>query len=241
MRNKILLFLTTFLFFCSAVKAQTFNKPTAYIGLNYYNYHEKYAGHDPLMELQSSLPTILIGYRDDAAIRSNNKSSDSLSWLAEASYGRVNYTQYIISGAHTHDYWTIQAEGLYALPESFYLGLGYRYLYDYLSDFGPSGYDRKQQYLYLPVGYVLNGTESSAKLQFNYLLKGQNNSDSSSNQPSGVFKQNSGYGLDLSFLPIKNSNIEFFAKYWNIDDSKLSNGYLEPHNITYEIGFKVAF
>jgi hypothetical protein len=242
-KNRILSAIAIFVFNFSIAQAQTFDKPTAYVGLNYYYYYEKYNGHDPLMELKSQLPTVLIGYRDEAAIRSNNKSIAPLSWNAEASYGRVNYSQYTGTGAHTHDYWTVQAEGLYALPNNFYLGLGYRYLYDYLGDAGPGGYDRKQEYLYLPVGYILNNPDSSFKLQYNHLIMGQNHSDASNNgsQPAISPKNNKGWGLDLSYLPSKNSKWEIFGKYWNIADSKVDKGYLEPQNYTYEIGVKYAF
>jgi len=242
-KNRILSAIAIFVFNFSIAQAQTFDKPTAYVGLNYYYYYEKYNGQDPLMELKSQLPTVLIGYRDEAAIRSNNKSIAPLSWNAEASYGRVNYSQYTGQLPHTHDYWTFQAEGLYPLPNSFYVGLGYRYLKDYLGDCCSAGYDRQEEYLYLPVGYVLNNTDSSFKFQFNYLLKGQNHSDAAHNgsSPAIAPNQNKGYGLDISYLPSKNSNWEIFGKYWNIADSKLDKGYLEPQNYTYEVGVKYAF
>jgi hypothetical protein len=60
-KNRILSAIAIFVFNFSIANAQTFDKPTAYMGLNYYYYYEKYGVHDPLMELKSSLPTIIIG------------------------------------------------------------------------------------------------------------------------------------------------------------------------------------
>ena len=75
-------------------------------------------------------------------------------------------------GTHTHNYWKIQTEAVYPLPENFYAGLGYRHLYDYLSDGGANGYDRLNQLLYIPVGYILTNKDgSAAKFQFNYLIE----------------------------------------------------------------------
>ena len=59
-KNRILSIVAIFVFNFSIANAQTFDKPTAYVGLNYYYYYEKYNGRDPLMELESSLPSIII-------------------------------------------------------------------------------------------------------------------------------------------------------------------------------------
>ena len=241
--NKIknLLLVVLFLNISTNLNAKTFDEPTAYWGLNYYSYTEDTAGHDPFMELKTNIPTIVLGYRDEAAIRSNNKSDNRVSFYVEGSYGNVTYSQYTGTGGHTHDYYMLQTEGVYALPKSFYAGLGYRYHYDELSTAGPGGYDREQTFLYIPVGYILNNANgSSVKIQYNYLIEGVNNSDASVNNPKLRFTQDTGYGLDVSYI-FPNKNYELFAKYWNIDDSDINQGYLEPHNVTWEIGFKKSF
>jgi hypothetical protein len=241
--NKIknLLLVVLFLNISTNLNAKTFDQPVVYWGLNYYSYTEDYAGIDPLMELKTNIPTIILGYRDETAIRSNNTSNDKLSFYVEGSYGNVTYSQYTGTGGHTHDYYMFQTEGVYSLPKSFYAGLGYRYHYDELSDAGPGGYDREQTFLYVPLGYILNNTNgSSLKLQYNYLIEGVNNSDASVNNPKLRFTQDSGYGLDVSYI-FPNKEYEIFAKYWDIDDSDFDQGYLEPHNITWEIGFKKTF
>jgi hypothetical protein len=253
-KNRILSAIVILLFNFSIANAQTFNKPTAYWGLNYYAYIEDTATQDPFMEEKTKLlPTIFIGYKDETSIRSTNRNS--ISWFAEAALGQVEYSNYAGTQTHTHNYWKIQTEAVYPLPENFYAGLGYRHLYDYLSDAGANGYDRLNQLLYIPVGYILNNKDgSAAKFQFNYLIEGKQTSYlSQMSINTGGYAdlentQKNGWGLDLSYTP-KESNWEIFAKYWNIDDSTINTatgsrnsttGY-EPHNVTYEIGVKYAF
>jgi hypothetical protein len=253
-KNRILSAIVILLFNFSVANAQTFNKPTAYWGLNYYAYIEDTATQDPFMEEKTKLlPTIFIGYKDETSIRSTNRNS--ISWFAEAALGQVEYSNYAGTQTHTHNYWKIQTEAVYPLPENFYAGLGYRHLYDYLSDAGANGYDRLNQLLYIPVGYILNNKDgSAAKFQFNYLIEGKQTSYLSQMSINGggyadlENTQKNGWGLDLSYTP-KESNWEIFAKYWNIDDSTINTATgsrnstrgLEPHNVTYEIGVKYAF
>jgi hypothetical protein len=253
-KNRILSAIVILLFNFSIANAQTFNKPTAYWGLNYYAYIEDTATQDPFMEEKTKLlPTIFIGYKDETSIRSTNRNS--ISWFAEAALGQVEYSNYAGTQTHTHNYWKIQTEAVYPLPENFYAGLGYRHLYDYLSDAGANGYDRLNQLLYIPVGYILNNKDgSAAKFQFNYLIEGKQTSYLSQMSINGggyadlENTQKNGWGLDLSYTP-KESNWEIFAKYWNIDDSTINTATgslnsttgLEPHNVTYEIGVKLAF
>ena len=253
-KNRILSAIVILLFNFSIANAQTFNKPTAYWGLNYYSYIEDTATQDPFMEEKTKLlPTILVGFRDESSIRSSNRNG--ISWFAEGALGQVEYSNYAGTQTHTHNYWKIQTEAVYPLPENFYAGLGYRHLYDYLSDAGANGYDRLNQLLYIPVGYILNNKDgSAAKFQFNYLIEGKQTSYlSQMSIEGGGFAdlentQKNGWGLDLSYTP-KESNWEIFAKYWNIDDSTINTATgsrnsetgLEPHNVTYEIGVKYAF
>jgi len=80
------------LFNFSIANAQTFNKPTAYWGLNYYSYVEDTATQDPFMEEKTKLlPTILIGYRDETSIRSTtnkNKKKNKQRWKSTKSGGK---------------------------------------------------------------------------------------------------------------------------------------------------------
>jgi len=138
-------------------------EPRAYYGVNYYSYTERTDEQDPFMELKTNIPTVILGLRNETAIRSNN-SSDKISYFVEGTLGNVTYTQYTGAASHTHNYWTIQTEGVYALPFSFYAGVGYRYLKDYLSAGGYGGYDRQNMLLYIPAGYARN----NYKIQYNF-------------------------------------------------------------------------
>jgi len=251
-KNRILSAIVILLFNFSIANAQTFNKPTAYWGLNYYKYVEQTSGHDPFMEEETKvLPSILVGYKDETSINSKEKKN-SLSWLAEATYGQVEYSQWTGAGTHTHNYWKIQGEALYPIVNNLYVGLGYRYLYDYLSDAGAGGYDRSNELFYIPAGYVLNNTDGSrTKLQFNYLIEGTQKSYVTDYGASNDLtnKQHNGWGLDLSYTPTS-GNWEIFGKYWNIQATGWGNTYtyggttytgLEPDNQTYEIGVRLAF
>ena len=208
-----------------------------------------------MTEKSNWLPSILLGYKDDSSIRSKEKSNN-LSYFIEGTYGQVEYSNYQGTLTHNHNYYKLQGELLYPVVSNLYLGLGYRYLYDYLSDANSyNAYDRKNELLYVPIGYVLNNTDgSSAKFQFNYLIEGTQVSylsqmyGANSGSADLKNKQKDGYGLDFSYTP-KVGTWELFAKYWNIDDSTTNSSTgsrliwtgKEPKNQTYEIGFRLAF
>jgi len=237
----VLLFLTQV-----GIKAE----PMSYYGVNYYSYTERTTEQDPFMELKTYIPTVIYGLRDETAIRSNN-SSDKFSYFVEGSLGTVTYSQYTGAGTHNHAYWTVQTEGLYALPFNFYAGLGYRHLKDYLSAAGSGGYDRQNQLFYAPVGYTINNSDSSSiKLQYNFLIEGTQFSELSQIPGYGDLTnvQNEGFGLDLSYI-LSGGGWEIFTKYWNIEDSTTNSSTgskwiitgMEPLNETFEIGFKRFF
>ena len=228
-------------------------EPRTYYGVNYYSYTERTDEQDPFMELKTNIPTVILGLRDETAIRSNN-SSDKFSYMVEGTLGNVTYSQYTGTGSHTHNYWTIQTEGLYALPSSFYAGVGYRYLKDYLSAGGHGGYDRQNMLLYIPAGYARN----NYKIQYNFLLEGTQFSELSQIPGYGDLtnEQNDGFGLELSYTFLEsgsdggsNGEWEIFTKYWNIEDSTTNSSTgskwiitgMEPLNETIEVGFKRLF
>jgi hypothetical protein len=259
LKNKILTTLAACLFSYSVANAQisasSFNKGTFYYGLEYYHYSEVVTGQDPFMTTKSNpWPLITLGYSDFTNIRSSSKTEYPFIYFIEGAYGQVNYSS--ASGKNDHNDYKFQGEVSYVLPANFYLGLGYRYLYDYLGDAQPSGYDRRNQLAYIPFGYGLKMADgSNAKFQFNYLIEGKQRSYYS--QTSSVSRQDSnntqknGWGLDFSYVPTI-SNWEFYTRYWKIGNSNWVNiynkngsfsGYIgqEPSNQTYEIGFKHTF
>jgi len=244
-------FLIFFLFLIPCnLNAGSLNEETMYYGAHYYKYIERTTTQDPFMELKSQLPTISLGLRDESAIRSDN-SNKKISYFVEGQLGRVNYSNYLGTDAHTHNYWVFQTEGAYALPYNFYAGLGFRHLKDYLSAAGAGGYDRQNQLLYIPAGYTIkNLNNSSVKLQYNFLIEGTQFSELSQIPGYGDMTnaQNEGYGLDLSYI-FPGGGVEIFGKYWNIEDSTTNTSKgtrwivtgMEPQNETFELGIKYAF
>jgi len=261
-KNKILTTLAACLFSYSVANAQTsassFNKGTFYYGLEYYNYNETANGADTLSAHKTDpWPTIVAGYSDYSSLRSNNPSSQFIYYL-EGTYGINRYHQQSGIGTVNVPDAKFQTEAEYVFPYNVYAGLGYRYLYDFHGGRG-GGYDRQNQLWYLPIGYGLKMADgSNAKFQFNYLIKGTQESyfsdlnSSSGSYPDVKNKQKSGWGLDFSYVPVS-SEWEFYAKYWNISRSDTAYGSFynngrtygasayEPYNQTYEIGFKHTF
>jgi len=245
-KNKILA-VTFFIFSISNSQAQTLDKEGIYWGAYYYQYKEPSLN----VKIQNHwLPSLTLGYKDDSSIRGSSKNI--LSYFAE---GTIGYTYYTGSGSSENYYYKFNTEVLYGLPENFYLGLGYRWLYDdgggNVTSTGASGYDRQNQLLYVPLGYFLkNNDGSSAKFQFNYVIEGRQDSYLSDvpGYPDLSNKQKGGYGLDFSYMP-KESKWEIFTKYWKIDKSNTVSATgsarsvtgNEPENKTIEIGFKFAF
>ena len=236
-----------FLALCSGANAESLNTSGYYYGLNYYSYSEKTATQNPFMEEKTTvLPTVLLGYRNEESIRSAT-DRDSLSWFTEAAVGQVEYSQYTGVGTHDHNYWKFQTEAVYPLPKNFYIGAGYRYLMDYLSDYGTGGYDRENELFYIPVGYIQNIADgTSIKYQYNYLIEGTQTSHTTDLGYNSDLdnKQDSGFGVDIAYQPNK-SDYELFVKYWHIDDSDWNTVQgltaMEPDNTTWEIGLKWAF
>ena len=231
----------------SIAKSDDLNSTAFYWGINYYDYTERTTEKDPFMNLETAIPTIIFGIRDETAIRGDDTSK--FSYYSEFSIGEVTYWQHTDTGGHDHTYWVWQSEAFYALPLNFYAGFGYRHLKDYLSQVGSGGYDRQNRMTYIPVGYILNA-EGIIKLQYNFLLEGTQFSELSQIPGYGDLTntQNEGYGMEFSYTN-PSGKWEIFSKYWNIDDSDLnvSTGSkwiiagMEPMNETFELGIKIAF
>ena len=249
MKKAIVLILTIILLetSISIAKSDDLNSTAFYWGINYYDYIERTTEKDPFMTLETAIPTIIFGIRDETAIRGDDTSK--FSYYSEFSIGEVTYWQHTDTGGHDHTYWVWQSEAFYALPLNFYAGFGYRHLKDYLSQVGSGGYDRQNRMTYLPVGYILNA-EGVIKLQYNFLLEGTQFSQLSQIPGYGDLTnvQNEGYGMEFSYTN-PSGKWEIFTKYWNIDDSDLNTSTgtkwivtgMEPMNETFEIGIKTTF
>ena len=138
-----------------------------------------------------------------------------------------------------------------------YTGIGYRYLNDD-SSFDPVGYLRESNYIYVPIGYVFDGSNEEgwsfgfgAELDL-FLMGNQRSylSDVDPTYPDVDNRQESGYGCRASVkLQYKSQKgifvIEPFIRYWDIDDSEYSvesiGTLYEPENETIESGIAILW
>jgi hypothetical protein len=150
-----------------------------------------------------------------------------------------------------------------------YVGVGYRYWLDQLGgnpSIGDNAYDRRSQYLYIPVGFEVavlpaDGWELRLNGEYDFLVHGWHTSYISQ-VPTGVEgvtypdlknDQTEGYGLRGSVDLIKrgdkvNFMLSPYVRYWNIKDTDVKTvsnddvtiwGY-EPANTSTEIGARLG-
>ena len=140
---------------------------------------------------------------------------------------------------------------------STYAGLGYRYLYNdgrgvsYVGKTAYRGYQREQQYTYLPIGMRYKTMLGNKKLTLNgeagLLISGSNTthlSDVVPSAPNLVLKQRSGYELRLAAMVNQGAwEVGPYLQYWRVNDSEKQVvgplQYWEPRNTTVDAGFKV--
>jgi hypothetical protein len=135
--------------------------------------------------------------------------------------------------------------------DTVYAGVGNRFLND---DGGsdPAGYDRRANYIYLPVGFKTLRNLAvdwliSANAEFDVFIRGKQTSDLQDFGYGTVRnRQNSGYGIrgSVGFEYTGKDmdvSIEPFIRYWNIAESEVDKGFVEPKNNTTEIGLDLIF
>ena len=143
---------------------------------------------------------------------------------------------------------------------SSYVGLGYRYLRNDgrgLTTTGHAGYRRESNYLYFPIGFIHRGKlNTGAKLvstiEYDYLIKGKQNSHLSDVDPSFSDLENNqsdGYGWKLHMQYVTEKwSVGPYLHYWEIADSEIKPIYfngaiggfgLEPRNNTVELGIEL--
>ena len=71
----------------SIAKSDDLNSSAFYMGINYYDYTERTTAKDPFMTLETAIPTIIIGSRDEAAIRGED-DTNKFSYYTEFSIGK---------------------------------------------------------------------------------------------------------------------------------------------------------
>jgi len=127
-----------------------------------------------------------------------------------------------------------------------FIGLGYRYLHND-SSHHPNGYLRKSNYFYLSVGFIFEYEYQQwlwqSTIEFNNLIQGIQYSG----RDGGVTnKQDSGFGIKGNILMGRNTGhvtwlLGPYIKYWNIKDSDVVSGLIEPANNTLDIGLMLRF
>jgi hypothetical protein len=179
------------------------------IGLSNYDYHE------PSLDVRISGLRGGIGYYGTKPLAENffgllavDYRFGSLEWTASDSSGG--------SGGQAKGIPDYYVEGKIAVGRDFtfdsfvlspYIGLGYRRLFNEFSS-ASSGYDRIQEYFYLPVGLIHRfGLGSHGLLETtvegNFLLAGYHKaefSDFNSNWEDANFEQESGYGIKAHMI-----------------------------------------
>ena len=180
------------------------------------------------------------------------------------SYSEVNYKGTGTHGGIPDKLWEVRAIGgkdfsLDGYLLSPYIGIGYRNLVNELAEVGRGGYRRESEYWYLPVGLthrfqVDSESRISSSVEYDYFLRGQQQSDLSDVAPglnNQENHQNHGYGLRATLAyERKDWSVGLFYDYWKIADSEpasLTNyglpigQLMEPKNTTDEYGIQVKY
>jgi len=132
-------------------------------------------------------------------------------------------------------------------------GLAYRYLKDHMNK-DPYGYLRESKYFYMPFTASLryNSEWFSVALngEFDFLIFGKQMShlgesglyyDDVRNDQHKGFGLRAGLKMQANVIRQTGIFIEPFYRYWQIADSQISNGFVEPYNTTEEYGIRVGF
>ena len=135
-----------------------------------------------------------------------------------------------------------------------YVGLGIRYLYNDVrgtTSTGARGYRRESRYWYVPIGVTVRIPMGSTwvfapQLEFDAFANGSQTSYLSDTGIPGLNDANNrqGHGEgargQLAF-ETRRWAFSVWFNYWNIEDSDISGGGLEPKNSTEEYGVEVRY
>ena len=134
-----------------------------------------------------------------------------------------------------------------------FTGLGCRFLhhdgYGARSSTGHYGYHRTNTMIYIPVGLTHSfAFDEFSKIQttieYDQMIYGRQYSGIDvDNSGKGIsHKQKKGFGARFSTEYYQNKwSIGPYITYWNIAESDVQKGYIEPKNNTIEAGLKVAY
>jgi hypothetical protein len=224
-----------------------FNGKAWFLDLHYYAYEES-----KLMTEKSRLPSLSLGYQNLADLWGGVQPL-RLGSTAEVTLGNTKYDG---TGTTNTYYSKFLGEAYLSVDQHLYVGLGYRWLTDKLggrtTSTGHIGYDRRSQYVYVPIGGTLATKAGRLKVQYNRFIRGKQVSYLAE---TGLYQdvskvQHAGHGLDLSFTP-NSGKSQVFLRYWEVEKSEVvpvyfSSGQLygqgwEPKNTTLEVGYRKAF
>jgi hypothetical protein len=131
----------------------------------------------------------------------------------------------------------------------FKTGYGYRHLLDKkkggLTTTGSVGYDRIQEYEYIPFIVEANmpvaGINGKLKLEYDHFVYGFNQNEFVNSASNVNMRNDDGYSMKVSYkFPYSGINIEPYYEYMNVEKSKTVSGSTEPHNTTTEFGVKIS-
>ncbi len=248
-KTHLTLVFTAFFLLSESAFSTDLNSSNWFYDLHYYSYSEPSVG----VTDNSRLPALSWGYRNNQGLK-NPQEEKKLTGNYEFALVPTTYSG---SGTSNSYYTKFLAEIYLPIRNTSYIGLGYRNHYDHFgfgtTSTGYAGYDRKSQYLYVPIGAYYFTSYGSFKTQYNFFIQGKQTSYFS--QISGYKNdiqntQKNGYGIDLSYVPNR-ANWEIYWRYWEINDSNtdasyystgtLNGYYYEPANKTNELGIRLAF
>ena len=126
-------------------------------------------------------------------------------------------------------------------------GYGYRYIEDHkdglVSTSGATGYDRIQEYQYIPflaeIKAPVGSLDGILKLEYDYIYYGKNESKLSSGTLK--FRNDDGYMAKTSYKFLHSGfNFEPYYIFQSIEESNTVSGAYEPSNTTNEYGLKIS-
>jgi len=129
-------------------------------------------------------------------------------------------------------------------------GYGYRHLLDkkkglYTSTGDGPGYDRIQEYSYIPLIAEANlpvaGVNGKLKFEYDYFVYGKNKNEYPNSASNHQHRNDDGSAWKVSYkFPYSGINIEPYYEFLSVQRSTTDSGFLEPANTTKEVGVKFS-
>ena len=253
MIKKLLLFIVANAFLLSYANADDKIGMTNELGLQvtgYYDYNEPEFMHN-----ESNLQDYWL---DNFGLVYNFKNSfvlnDFLTELEfDSDFRRIKYDYWSTRTGTLNDVenFVYNIRGLYGvqLTDKLMLksGFGYRYLLDQddgrLTTTGAAGYDRIQEYKYIPIIAELiapiGSINGKLKLEYDHVFWGENESKLSAGTKK--FRNDDGYMVKASYqIPYEGFYLEPYYEFQSIEESTVTASSQEPSNTTDEFGIKLT-